>query len=142
MSPPRGPCADFQFGFLKSAYCVGNINTAKSLQKSRKQIASRGKRSPTLDIGSYLDYNIYVCISILTKRKAIHFIHYHLLRRKKYFYFFFRYFHHLGWPKLCPEVLITTTSMWILLNLTGCGSLRGDFQQLRYSIIRLCCSCL
>ena len=33
-----------------------DINTAKSLQNSRKQIASRQKRSPTLDPDIYLDY--------------------------------------------------------------------------------------
>ena len=35
---------------------VENINTAKSLQKSRKQFASRRKRSPKLNPSSYLDY--------------------------------------------------------------------------------------
>ena len=47
MSPPRGPYADFQFGLWKSTNSVGNINTAKSLQKSRKQFVSRRKRSLT-----------------------------------------------------------------------------------------------
>ena len=44
MSPTRGPCADFQ-----SANSVGNITTAKSLQKSRTLFASIQKRYPTLE---------------------------------------------------------------------------------------------
>ena len=50
MSPSHGNCADF---------CVRNVNTAKSLQKSRKQFVSRQKRSSTIDLGSYPDY-IYI----------------------------------------------------------------------------------
>ena len=34
--PTRGSCADFQLSLWISANSVGNINTAKSLQKSRK----------------------------------------------------------------------------------------------------------
>ena len=45
MFPPRGPCADFQLGLLKSTYCVCKINTAKSLIKCRKEFFSRRKRS-------------------------------------------------------------------------------------------------
>ena len=56
MSPPHGPCADFQLGLLILAKRVVYINTAKSLQKSRNQFATRRKRSPTLDPGSCLGY--------------------------------------------------------------------------------------
>ena len=35
-----GPCADFQLFFFILANSVGNINTTRSLQKSRKQYAS------------------------------------------------------------------------------------------------------
>ena len=48
------PCNDFQLDFLISDNSVANINTTKSLQKSRKQFASRRKRSPTLNPGSLL----------------------------------------------------------------------------------------
>ena len=51
----RGPCADFQLGLRISANSVANINTAKSLQKIRKQFACKRKRSPILDPGIYLD---------------------------------------------------------------------------------------
>ena len=47
MSPPREPCVDFQLGLWKSTNSVGNINTGKLLQKSRKQFDSRRKRSQT-----------------------------------------------------------------------------------------------
>ena len=47
MSPPQKHCVDLQLGLLKSTNSVGNINTAKTLQKSRKQFASRRKRSLT-----------------------------------------------------------------------------------------------
>ena len=56
MSQPHGPCADFQLGLRIAAKSVININTAKSLQKSRTQFASRRNMSLTLDLGSYLDY--------------------------------------------------------------------------------------
>ena len=58
MSPSRGPCADFQLGLWKSTNCVGNINTAKSLQKSWKQFASRRNRSPRL--GSCSQYLLII----------------------------------------------------------------------------------
>ena len=45
MSPPRAPCADFQSGIRISANSVGNIDTAKSQQKSIKQFAADGKGS-------------------------------------------------------------------------------------------------
>ena len=35
---------------------IANINKGKSQQKSRKEFASRRKRSPTLDPGGYLDF--------------------------------------------------------------------------------------
>ena len=41
---------------MKSANSVGNINTAESLQKNRKQFASCQKGSPPLKPGSCLDY--------------------------------------------------------------------------------------
>ena len=56
MSPSRGACADFQFGFWNSTNSVGYINTAKSLQKSRKQFASRRKRSSPFGPVSCLGY--------------------------------------------------------------------------------------
>ena len=59
MSPPPEPCPD-QFGLLISANSIGNICTAKSLQKSREQFASRRKRSPTMDPGSCMSYTIYI----------------------------------------------------------------------------------
>ena len=37
-----GPCADFQLGLWISANSVGNINTAKSPQKSIKQANVKG----------------------------------------------------------------------------------------------------
>ena len=43
-------------GSLKSAYSVGNINTAVSLQKNTNQFASRPKGSPPHLQGSFLDY--------------------------------------------------------------------------------------
>ena len=52
----RGPCPEFGIGSLKSAQNVGNINTAKSLQKKRKQFSSKRKGSPSLRAGSYMDY--------------------------------------------------------------------------------------
>ena len=128
----------FNLGF-KYQLIASEISIQPSLyKKAESKLRADEKGPPTLDPGSCLEYNMYI---MEYKRKAIHFIHYYLLK-KKISFVFFRYFHHLGWLKLYLEVLITTTSMWILLNLTGCGSLRGDFQQLRYSIIRLCCSCL
>ena len=45
MSPSQGPLAENQLGLLKSTKSVGNITTTKSLQKSRKQFASRRIRS-------------------------------------------------------------------------------------------------
>ena len=56
MSPPRGPCPDFQLSLLISANSVVNIDTDKSLQNSKKQFATRTKRSRTLDPGSCLGY--------------------------------------------------------------------------------------
>ena len=42
--------------FLISANCVGSTDKAKSLQKGRKQFASRRKRYLTLEPGSFLCY--------------------------------------------------------------------------------------
>ena len=62
---PRGPCANFQLGLWISANSVVNITTAKSLQNSRKQFASRRKRSSTLDPGSCLGYTSMLDTSIV-----------------------------------------------------------------------------
>ena len=43
---PRGPCTDFQLSLWISANSVRIVNTAMSLQKSRKQFSSRRKRFP------------------------------------------------------------------------------------------------
>ena len=59
MSPPRGACVEFQLGLWISANSVGNIKTAKSILKSRKQFASRRNRSPTLDPGSCLSNYVH-----------------------------------------------------------------------------------
>ena len=62
MSPPRGLCADFQLGLWILANSIVNINTAKSLQKSGKQFASRRKWFPRLGPGSCLGYtSTYTC---------------------------------------------------------------------------------
>ena len=42
------------FWSLKSANSIGNINTAESQQKNRKQFTSRRKGSPPLGPGSFL----------------------------------------------------------------------------------------
>ena len=66
MSPTRRPYADFQLGLWLSANSVGNINTAKSLQKSKKPFASS-----LWFRYSYLDY-IYsytFIISVIGKKK-------------------------------------------------------------------------
>ena len=44
---------------LISANSVGSIKTTKTLQKSRKQLASRRKRSPTLDPGSFYKVDLW-----------------------------------------------------------------------------------
>ena len=51
----RRPCPDFVLGF-SSANSVGNINTAKSILKNRRQFASRLKGYPPLGTGSCLNY--------------------------------------------------------------------------------------
>ena len=58
-SQPHERCVDFQLGLSISTNIVGNINTAKLLQKGRKQFVSRRKRSPPLNPGSCLGY-IYI----------------------------------------------------------------------------------
>ena len=56
MSPLRGSSINFQLCLWISANNIGNINTAKSLQKSRKQFAIRQKRYPRQGPGSCLCY--------------------------------------------------------------------------------------
>ena len=66
-----GLSAVFQLDLWIPANSVRNVNTAKSLQKSRRQFASRRKRSPTLDPGSCLGYtSILIHLSYL-KMKII-----------------------------------------------------------------------
>ena len=62
---PHGLCPAFQLGIWISANSVKNINTAKSLHKSRKQFASRRKRSPTLDTVIHLIFfDLFYCVYI------------------------------------------------------------------------------
>ena len=49
-------CENLQLGLWISANSIQNINTAKSLQKNRKQFASRRKGYPQLEPGSCLGY--------------------------------------------------------------------------------------
>ena len=65
MSPTRWPCADFQFGLWISANNVGNINTAKSLQKKTERNLMADEKGPQLIIS--------LLINISTKNKT--FIH-------------------------------------------------------------------
>ena len=51
-----GPNTNFQLGLRKSANSVGNITTAKSLQKSRKQFYRRQERYLPLEPGSCPGY--------------------------------------------------------------------------------------
>ena len=67
---PRGPCADFQLGLWISANSVVNITTANLLQNSRKQFASRRKRSSTLDPGSCLGYTSIHLLFIIPDSSA------------------------------------------------------------------------
>ena len=53
-------------GLWISANSVGNVNTAKSLQTSRKQFASRQKRSPQLKPGSWLGHTLYIYLYSLS----------------------------------------------------------------------------
>ena len=53
-----GTLSRFCIGSLKSANGVGNINTAKSLQKNTKQYVSRQKGSPSL--GQVVVWNIHI----------------------------------------------------------------------------------
>ena len=64
--PTPWTLADFQLGLCISANSVKNFNSAKSIQKSRKQFASRRKRSPTLDLGSCLGYTSILVIDSLS----------------------------------------------------------------------------
>ena len=70
MSPPREPFANFRLCLLIATNIVANINTSKSLQKRRKQFASRRKSSPRLDkivvwvIHRYF-YNYSICKLLL-----------------------------------------------------------------------------
>ena len=50
-----GPCSDLLLGLWISANSIVDINTAKSLQKSRKQFVSKRKRSPTTGISKWND---------------------------------------------------------------------------------------
>ena len=63
MSPYQGNC---WLSIRSLKISVGNIITAKSLQKSRKQFASRRKRSPPLEPGSCLGY-ISILIHLFLK---------------------------------------------------------------------------
>ena len=56
MPQPHGPCDDLKLSLGILANSVRNISTAKSIQKSRKQFASRQKRSQPLEPGSCLGY--------------------------------------------------------------------------------------
>ena len=65
MSPSHGPCANFQFGLCISANSIININTSNSLQKSKKQFASRQKMSidrqgPGSSLGYTSMFNIFI----------------------------------------------------------------------------------
>ena len=62
MSPPSEPCTDFQLSLCISTNSVGNINTAKWLQKNRKQIANTGSRYSCL---GYTFIFIFICIFII-----------------------------------------------------------------------------
>ena len=63
-------CVDFQLGLWISANSVGNINKAKSLQKSRKQFASRQKGSHQKLSRLYI--YTYIFISGLNKINLFH----------------------------------------------------------------------
>ena len=59
MSLYQTPCADFKLGLWKSTNSVSNINTAKSLQKSRKQFTYRQKGPYQGDPVSCLVIHLY-----------------------------------------------------------------------------------
>ena len=60
----------FYIGSLKLPNSVGNIKTAESLQKKRKQFASRQKVSPPPGPGSFLDCTTYILIYLLDNQRV------------------------------------------------------------------------
>ena len=66
MSPPQGPRADSQVGPWKSTNSVWNINTAKSLQKSRNHLVADKKIPQQGDTDSCLVKHI-IFIDLLAK---------------------------------------------------------------------------